>query len=124
MSSGFLVFFQSGTCNLDDAARVLSGNGLNIRKESNHLYAKRQGSPEFKICLSEEPWVIQEAMEIGDETPFADAMHKCDARFEVDIDNLDEALDEINTMMEIQAALQEVSKGYLFLQWNGELSGL
>jgi len=102
MSSGFLVFFQSGSCDLSDAARALSGYGLNIRKESNHLYAKRQGSPEFKICLSEEPWVIEEAKEIGENTPFEEAMKTCDARFEVNFDSLDEALDEINTMMEIQ----------------------
>ncbi len=41
---------------------------------------------------------------------------------EIGIENLDEALDEINTLMEVQGALQDASGGYLFLPWNGTLS--
>ena len=44
------------------------------------------------------------------------------ARFEIEFDNLDEALYEINTLMEVQAALQDASSGLLFLPWNGNLS--
>jgi hypothetical protein len=47
-------------------------------------------------------------------------MRDCDARFEVSFASLDEARDEINTMMEVQAALQEACGGYLFLPWNGK----
>lgn len=36
--------------------------------------------------------------------------------------DLDAALDEINTLMEVQVALQEASEGFLFLPWNGNLS--
>ncbi|MDB5313114.1 MAG: hypothetical protein JWO38_7316 [Gemmataceae bacterium] len=50
-------------------------------------------------------------------------MRECDVRFEVYFDSPHEALDEINTLMEVQIALQEASGGFLFLPWNGNLSG-
>jgi hypothetical protein len=39
------------------------------------------------------------------------------------IDNLDAALDEINTLMEVQGALQDAAKVFHFLPWNGNLYG-
>jgi hypothetical protein len=66
--------------------------------------------------------VCVEAAKIGHGTPHEDALRECDARFEIVIEDLDEALDEINTLMEVQGALQDVSQGFLFLPWNGELS--
>ena len=36
--------------------------------------------------------------------------------------DLDAALDEINTLMEVQGALQDASRGYLFVPWSGNLS--
>ena len=52
-----------------------------------------------------------EAREIGDGTPHAEAMSACDARFEVSIGDFEKSIDEINTMMSLQGALQDVSVG-------------
>jgi hypothetical protein len=68
--------------------------------------------------------VREEAIEIGEGTDYEIAMGDCDARFEVSFEDLDEALDEINTMIEVQVGLQEVCDGILFLTWNGGLSSL
>ena len=64
----------------------------------------------------------REAAEIGAGTAHEDALRGCDARFEIGIDDLDAALDEINTLIEVQSALQDASRGFLFLPWNGNLS--
>jgi len=42
-------------------------------------------------------------------------MGECSARSEIGIDDLNAALDEINTLMEVQDALQDASQGFLFL---------
>jgi hypothetical protein len=86
------------------------------------LIVGRAGSPHFHILLSTEPHVAIEAAEIGKGSPHSAAMRKCGARFEIVIDDLDVALDEFNTLMEVQAALQDASQGFLFLPWNGNLS--
>jgi hypothetical protein len=62
-----------------------------------------------------------EAAEIGRGTEHAEAMAAFDARFEVEFDDLEDALDEINTLMEVQGALQDASQGYLFLPWNANI---
>lgn len=122
MAEGCLVFFRPGACDLDAAAKSLAGCGLTVTRRGDELTAGRPGSPQFRIVLSAEPHVAAEAAEIGEGTPHEVAMRECGARFEVGIDDLDAALDEINTLMEVQGALQDASQGFLFLPWNGELS--
>lgn len=121
MAAGFQVYFRSGTCGLDAAVRSLKGYGLKVRPKQGYVTASRPGSPHFDIGISAEPWVREEAAEIGEGTPHAAAMRDCGARFEVTFESLDAALDEFNTMMEVQMALQEASNGLLFLPWNGNL---
>ena len=122
MADGCLVFFRPGACDLDAAAKALAGYGLTVTRRGNELTAGRLGSPQFHIVLSEAPHVAAEAAEVGEGTPHAAAMRKCGARFEISIDDLEAALDEINTLMEVQGALQDASQGFLFLPWNGNLS--
>ena len=123
MADGFQVYFTSGTCDLNAAVRALTGYGLTVRPQPGYVTVSRPGSPEFDVGISAEPWVREEGAEIGAGTPQAAAMRSCDARFEVSFESLDAALDEINTMMEVQVALQEACNGFLFLPWNGNLSG-
>ena len=122
MAEGFLVFFRPVACDLDAAATSLTRYGLTVTHRGDELTAGRPGRPQFRIVLSTEPHVAEEAAEIGKCTPHAAAMRECGARFEVSIDDLDAALDEINTLMEVQGALQDASQGFLFLPWNGNLS--
>jgi hypothetical protein len=117
-----MVFFRPGACDLDAAAKSLAGYGLTVTRRIDELTAGRPGSPQFRIVLSAKPHVAAEAAEIGEGTPHAAAMRECGVRFEIEIADLDAALDEINTLMEVQGALQDASQGFLFLPWNGNLS--
>lgn len=122
MAEGCPVFFRAGACDLEAAAKALTGYGLTVTRRGDELTAGRPGSPQFSVVLSAEPHVAAEAAEIGEGTLHEAAMRECNARFEVGIDDLDAALDETNTLMEVQGALQDASQGFLFLPWNGELS--
>ncbi len=122
MAEVWMVFFRAGTCDLEAAATALRDHGLEVSQEPGLLIASTDESQHFRIRLSSEPHVQAEALEIGAGTPHEAALRDLNARFEVAIGDLDEALDEINTLIEVQAALQEASGGYLFLPWNGHLS--
>jgi hypothetical protein len=122
MAETCMVYFQTGACDLATAARFLSSYGLTVVRRGDTLIASRPGSPQFRISLSSEPHVLAEAVGSSQGTPHAAAMRECAARFEVVIDDLDAALDEINTLIEVQGALQDASRGFLFLSWNGNLS--
>lgn len=122
MAEACFVFFPSDSSDLDAAARSLGGYGLDVTRDDTGLVAGRPDRPRFRVGLVVGEAVRAEAAEIGEGTPLAAALRDCDARFEILIDDLDEALDEINTLMEVQGALQDASRGYLFLPWNGTLS--
>jgi len=116
------VFCRSGMCDLDAVARSLAEYGLTVTHQSDHLTAGWPGGPQFRVWLDVGEHVRAEAAEIGEGTPHEAAMRECDARFDIGIDDLDEALDEINTLIEVQTAVQDASQGYLFLPWNNNLS--
>ena len=124
MSETFFVLFKSGACDLDHAFETLLAYDLTVTRESDHigdgLSVSRPGSPAFRIRLAEGGHVADEAAEISAMTG-AEGLRACSGRFEVSFDDLDAALDEINTLMEIQHALQEASNGFVFACWNGNL---
>ncbi len=49
-------------------------------------------------------------------------MRGCAARFEIDVDDLDAALDEVDGLREVQGVLQDATHDYLFTPWSGNLS--
>lgn len=119
LRSSCFVFFRSGACTLQLAEQELQRYKLNVRQDGNDLLVGRPGAPVFRITLTEQPHVRREAKEIARGTEHEGTMGQCDARFEITIDDLEQVLEEINTLMEVQGALQDASSGYLFLPWNG-----
>ncbi|MBB3807804.1 hypothetical protein FHT03_001158 [Xanthomonas arboricola] len=122
MTESCAVFIQTGRATLEVAAKSLEGYGLTVERVKERLVVSRPGSPSYVIRLVNEPHVIQKAAEIGAGTEHEAEMAVCGERFEIEIEDLAEALDEINTLIEVQGALQDCSGGYLFVPWNGSLS--
>lgn len=123
MDGNFQVYFKSAECDVDSAVLSLRESGLNVVEHNTYVTVSSPGSPEFDIGINAEAYVREEATAVSEGTPYRAAMQGCDARFEVSFEDLEAALDEFNTMAEIQVALQEASGGFLFLPWNGRLGG-
>ncbi|MEQ1310345.1 MULTISPECIES: hypothetical protein [unclassified Acinetobacter] len=121
MKGSCLILFRSDSCTLERAEQELRAYNLQVHQNGNSLMVERSGSSKFQIVLVREPHVIKEAQEIAEGTEYEQSISLCDARFEVTIDDLEMALDEINTLMEVQGALQDASSGYAFLPWNGQI---
>jgi hypothetical protein len=120
-----LIFFRSGRGNLATAAAALADRGLTVRRKGRGTDAElfvgfRTGS-RLRVAFVEEPYVREEAEELGAGSTRAAEMALCEARYEILIDDLDGVLDEMNTLIDVQAALQDVTDGFLFNTWNGEL---
>jgi hypothetical protein len=107
---------------VEDAARILIDRGLSVTRRDDELSVRWDDAPELRVVLVQDRYVRDEAEEIGAGSPHADRMRSCDVRFEILIDDLDEVLDEINTLIEVQATLQNATDGFLFNTWNGHLS--
>lgn len=117
------VYFRSGACDLAGAARLLADTGQTVTDQGDHLTTGWPGGPQFRVWFETGEDVKEDAAEIGRGTEFEAAMRECDARFEIGIDDLAEALDEINTLIEVQGTLQDATRGFLYPTWNQNLSG-
>jgi hypothetical protein len=117
------IFFRSGCCTLDDAGKALTERGLSVKRNRDELDVCFPGTPMLRVVLATGDYVREEAAEIAADTPHFAPMSACDARFEILIEDLDAVLDEINTLIDVQACLQDLVHGWLFRTWNGELSG-
>jgi hypothetical protein len=118
-----LVFFRSGRCDLDFAAAALADARLRAVGRGDELAVSYPGSPVFRVSYVAEDYVAEEAVEIAAGNPHAAALLPCDARFEILIDDLDAALDECNTLISVQGALEDATSGFLFNTWNGGFPG-
>jgi hypothetical protein len=122
MSDVCMIFFKSGDCDLGGATKQLRNYGLDVEEYGNHLIAYYKDSPKYRIGLVSGDYVKEEAIEIAEDTKTELQLKNCNARFEITIKDLELALDEINTLMEVQVALMEASNGFLFTPWNGNLT--
>ena len=117
------VFFADHRHDLGAAAQALAKRGLSVNRTLDELLVSFPGKPVLRVALATDDYVRGEAIEVSAGTPFSKEMSSCNARYEILIDDLDAVLDEINTLIDVQYALQELTHGFLYLTWNGELSG-
>jgi hypothetical protein len=122
-----LIFFRAGSGNLDTAAAALADRGMVVQRQASEfgdeLTVGFRSGPQLRVAFVAEPYVCEEAEELSTGSPHAAEMSRCEVRYEVLIDDLDAVLDEINTLIDVQAALQGTTHGFLFNTWNGALHG-
>lgn len=122
MSASFHVYFRSADGDLTKALAALLSYGLTASDRGGSIMATRPGAPRFTIAMEQGAHVREAARDVSVDSPFADAVAQCDGRFNVSVDDLDAAQNEINTMLEVMGALQDAARGYLYLPWNGTLT--
>ncbi|BCM89198.1 hypothetical protein IAD21_01042 [Abditibacteriota bacterium] len=116
------VLFYRPDFELNEAEMLLSGRGLLINRAQDYLLVKWHEGPELRVFFAEGEDVRREAEEIASRTSYKAKVSGFDRRFEIGFDDLDEVLDEINTLIEVQLSLQEATGGFLFNSWNGQLT--
>ena len=118
------IYFQGADATLDDAHAELVANTApgSTERDGDRVIVRwtRHDRPHrFVITRVEGPHVTRAAAELGDHEQWGKALARCDARFEIAIDDLDAALDEINTLIEVETALRELVRGFQHTPWNG-----
>ena len=117
-----LVFCSSDRANLNDAQAALEQNDLTVERDNDSLVCFWGDSPRFTLRFNQEEEVRAEAKTLSEEYPnYRTKLKNCNARFEISFADLSEVLNEINTLIEIQLTLQDITEGIVFTSWNGIL---
>ncbi|MET7470512.1 hypothetical protein ACFYON_00615 [Micromonospora sp. NPDC005686] len=115
----YMHVYFTGQATLADAARQL--DTMPVAEEDGRLTVQWADGPEMRVTFNAKPEVAAEAAELADEYALP-VMRTFDRRFEVTFDDLDEVLDDINTLIEVQGHLQDLTGGYVVRSWNRQVS--
>ena len=116
------ILFHNPNFGLDDAYKILSERSLEITREDDVLLVQWYGGPLLRVRLARGADVQNEATHLGKGTLYASSLDTVDAQFEITFDNLDDVLYDINTLIAVQATLQDATNGFLYNTWNQKLS--
>lgn len=115
------ILFDRPDFDLEAASSLLGKRGLTVETQANKLLVTWQDGPQLSVFLARGEDVRREAQEIVGDTGYKGQFGTFDTRFEIVFDDPDAVLDEINTLIEVQASLQEATGGFLFNTWNGSV---
>jgi hypothetical protein len=119
-----VVFFHRPGFGLDQADAALRQSKLTVLREGETVAVFwDEQSPRLFVRFVQGEGVRKDAVKISRGTLLAGLMNGFDSAFEISFRDLDEVLDEINTLIEVQTILREATDGVVARSWNDELSG-
>jgi hypothetical protein len=116
------LYFDNDQFTLDDAARALGERKLSVTARGDTLDVRRGGGPVLHVRLARGPAVWDDARRIGAGTKYADRLARCGSRLVITFADLDAVLDEINTLIDVQSALEKATGGLYYNCWNRRFS--
>ena len=117
-----MVIFESVDFGFEDLHDALLESGLSILRHENTLAVWLEDGPLLFITMLTGEAVQQESARIGIGTSYAEELTHCQTRIEIAFDDLEEVRTEVETLVEVQALLQEATQGFIFNTWNGKLA--
>ena len=112
------VMFPSPGIDLAEAGRLLEGRSFSVEKSDNNELRCKYDDIVFLLSRHEGPEIQRESAMIGDLLNNPTEIEQCDCRFQIGFYDREKVLDEINSLIEIQASLQDAMNAYLFNVWN------
>lgn len=118
-----LILFEKPGYTLDQAEQEWSSNRskrFEMARRGNVLALRWGNGPVLFVRYANGDVVKQEIALI--DHPRRPEVERCTSLFEVSFLDLEETLDEINSLIDVQCTLQQATEGFLYLEWNGHLS--
>jgi hypothetical protein len=116
-----LILYHDPSIGIDEAAEALSKR-VEVERNGDVLHARRSAGTEPVLRVRAVSAVSPGDGRVRWDRDLPDAVAAFRRAFEVTFDELDETLDEINTLIEVQATLAHLTGGAVYRSWNGNLS--
>jgi hypothetical protein len=125
----YILFHDGdGSISLDDAMTALRVRGLGVRKVANgecgSLLISWRDKPAFAVTLNRGPQVLPTSRALGEGSPFAEALGRCNARLEISTwPGMVETRESQTTLTTLHAALMDETRGILYTMRDNQLFG-
>ena len=125
----YILFHDAdGSISLDDAMTAMRVRGLDVRKVANEenasLLISWRDKPAFAVTLNRGPQVLTTSRALGEGSPFAEALGRCNARLEISTwPGMGEIGDGQTSADHPHAALMDETRGILYTIRDKQLSG-
>lgn len=116
------IMFNNKNVDLEIVAQKLTDSGMDVWKDKNHISTSWDDGPILFISHQQGEDVLEESKRIGKGSEFERTLNNCNSRFTISFDDLEDALDEINTLIEVQCTVQDLTNGILYNNWNHVLT--
>jgi len=117
-----MVLFRDTTFNLEDVHDALLDNDFSILRQEDMLAVWLEGGPMLFVTLVTGDVVPEEAIDTAQDTPHAIELSQCGSRIDIIFDDLEEVRRDVDTLVEVQTILQDVTQGFVFNTWNCKLA--
>lgn len=115
------IWFHKPGFGLDEAATVLAKQGLTVERQDDVLRVAWGDGPLLFVRFVAGKDMHRRARARRNANLHATQLRGCDAEFEITFEDLNAVLDEINTLIEVQATLQNETEGFSYNKWNSSL---
>ena len=117
------VYFSKPGFSLTEAQPLLGSPNFPAARRGDVLAVRYKNGPVLFVQHATGEVARREAAWFSRGTDHEAGMRSCDSVFRISFLDLDEVLDEINTLIHVQATLADATGGYVFRSWNESLDG-
>jgi hypothetical protein len=120
-----LIFFRDpkGQFTPEYLKQLLIDARLTSTGDQQPFEVRRAGGPSFYVSVLRSSSIETIARRLaGPRRKYSPFIPGCDTQIKIELTDVDEALDEINTLIELQSLLQNATKGLTYLGWNQAFS--
>ena len=121
-----LIFFRDPKAEFTPARlkELLADRGLTVTGETEPLVVRWDDGPTLFVSIQRGHFI--EAVIrglVGKRRKHRTLIAGCDTQVKIQLSDVEEVLDEINTLIEVQAAIQDATGGLMYMSWNHNFAG-
>lgn len=117
----FYIFYKNDELKLDDAELRLKEANMSVQRYEDVLKISYDQGPTMFVSHSCEDHALKTSQHIRSKTKHKSLMNSFDSLYKVSFNDLEEVLDEINTLIDVQCTLRDLTDGVIYNSWNQEI---